>query len=73
MTKTKFLDEMVAEMEARKRPLLEEKKRLENAGSRIAEIDAQVADIDVELGLMRTRADAARPAVAVAEEVQNGK
>jgi len=62
MSKLKFLDEMVAEMEARKRPLLAEKKALENAVTRIAEIDALIFDIDTELGQMRTKADAVRPA-----------
>jgi hypothetical protein len=63
MSKLKFLEEMVAEMEARKRSLLAEKKALENAVTRIAEIDALVFDIDTELGQMRTKADAVRPEV----------
>ena len=61
MSKLKFLDEMVREMEARKRPLLEEKKALENAAARILEIDALVADIDSELAVMTGKADAIRP------------
>lgn len=62
MSKLKFLDEMVAEMEARKRPLLAEKAALANAAARIVEIDALVADIDSELASMKGKADAVRPA-----------
>lgn len=61
MSKLKFLDEMVAEMEARKRPLLAEKKALANAAARSLEIDALVSDIDEQLAEMKGKADSIRP------------
>lgn len=61
MSKAKFLKEMVQEMEARKNPLLAEKKQLLKATTRIAEIDQLVEHIDEEMGEVKAKIHALEP------------
>lgn len=65
MSKLSFLEEIKREMEIRKDALLREKVQIQtqilNGPARVQEIDALLADIDVEIGGVEAKASPLRP------------